>query len=122
MCTCILKKIDTEALVVNLVRKRNEVLTLKKLYENENLEEETLVNMAQLVQQEIRNLEDTMPWPPEPTDLTPEQLRILRKLDLLLDTLLQNKTGVLNSRNGIVKLSFAQEIVFAVTSGRVKTP
>ena len=77
--------------------------------------------MAQFIQ-EIRNLEDTMPWPPEPTDLTQEQFQIPRKLDLLLDRLLQNKTGGFNSRNRIVKLSLAQDIVFAVTSGRIKTP
>ena len=62
-----------------------------------------------------------MAWQPQPTDLLPEQFHIPRSLNIMLETLL-GEDGYLNNRKTILKHSFAQDLVYAITNGRVKTP
>ena len=54
--------------------------------------------------------------------VVPERFQIPGILDLMLNTLLQNEDGILQPKGETIKLSFAQDIVYAVTKGRVKTP
>jgi hypothetical protein len=64
---------------------------------------------------------DTMPWPPQPHDLAPEKFEMPHSLDIFLSRLLSLES-TLSSRALRLKLSMAQDIVYNITRGRVKTP
>ena len=114
--------INLEYLIAELVKIQTELKVMKEKYESCTIEEEKLLLSAKTVQKEIREMDDTIPWPPEPSDLGPEKFCMPRTLELFLTTLLQNRKGLLVEKSEIVKNSIAQDIVYAVTNGRVKTP
>ena len=62
-------------------------------------------------------------WPPQPSDLQSEKFKISSKVNEFLTCLLivkgENETS---SRSARLRHSLAQDIVYIVTSGRVKTP
>ena len=53
---------------------------------------------------------------------TKEKFLIPSQLDLMLHSILQNDQGELQPKGESLKLSFTQNIVYAVTNGRIKTP
>ena len=115
------KSISTEHLVSMYVKTQNELNSLKKPYNEETAAERHLVESIKMVKRDINDLDDEMPWPPQPSDLVPEKLEIPRTLDLMLQTLLQTADGKLTTRGETLKLSFAQDLVYAVSRGYQKS-
>ena len=79
---------------------------------------------VKLIRNEIKEMKDEMPWPPQPSDLNPENFNMPKKLGQFLATLItgQEDEEKMNSRSARLRLSIAQDIVYIVTEGRVKTP
>ena len=65
-----------------------------------------------------------MPWPPQSNDLEPEKFEIPPKLGQFLKCLMtgQKNEEQMNNRSARIRLSLAQDVVYNVTEGRVKTP
>ena len=82
------------------------------------------VKTAQAIHNEIKELKDGMPWPPEPNDLQPENFKMLKMLGEFLATLITRKdcNDQMSSRQARLKHSIAQDIVYIVSNGKVKTP
>ena len=66
-------------------------------------------------------MKDTLPWPPQPKDLEPKKFVIPEKLKKFLSKLFHEEERP-NARKPRICQSFAQDIVYAVTNGKVKTP
>ena len=72
---------------------------------------------------EVKCLKDEMSWPPQPSDLEPEKFKIPSKLNEFLTNLFTVKgENEISSRSAKIWHSLAQDIVYIVTSRRVKTP
>ena len=65
-----------------------------------------------------------MPWPPQSSDLEPEKFEMPPKLGQFLKCLMtgQKNEEQMNNRSARIRLSLAQDVVYNVTKGRVKTP
>ena len=76
---------------------------------------------AKLIRSEILQIKDTLPWPPQPKDLEPKKLVIPEKLNEFLSKMFHEEERP-NARISRICYSFAQDIVYAVPNGKVKTP
>ena len=84
-------------------------------------DEKNVLRAAHLIREEIREMEDVMPWPQQAIDLG--EVRLSHHLSLFLDELLNPRFNVQpSSRVCRLKSSFGQDIVYAVSRGRIKTP
>ena len=97
---------------------KRELNKIKEISERFNKEEQSLVMCMKPVKKEINQLEDNLPWPPEPQNLVPEKFLIPSQLDLMLHSFLENDQGVLQPKSKSLKVSF---VVDAVTNS-LKTP
>ena len=71
----------------------------------------------------VWDLKNVLLWPPQPTDLQPEKFNIPWYLTDFLTSLLGGKNDVaVSSRNATIKYSMAQDIVYNMNGGKVKTP
>ena len=68
-------------------------------------------------------MKDQMPWPPQSSNLEPEKFEMLPKLGQFLTCLMtgQENEEQMNNRSVRIRLCLAQDIVYNVTEGRVKT-
>ena len=69
-------------------------------------------------------MKNEMPWPPQPSDQQPEKFIIPSRLDTFLKVVLTGSVhnNQISGRIAKLKLSFAQDIVYAVSEGKIKTP
>ena len=89
----------------------------------ENEEEKMISKVASIIQKEVKDLKDELPWPHQPTDLEVEKFNIPRYLNEFLTSLVGGKDDVaLSSRNATIKYSMTQDVVYNLNRGRVKTP
>ena len=66
------------------------------------------------VKKEIKEMKDSMPWPPEPNDLAPDKIEIPQSLTVFLETVMDTRpTRLMNS--------VAQDITYNVSAGRIST-
>ena len=85
--------------------------------------EKILLKSVGILREEITNLSNDMPWPPQPGHLTVESFQIPPKLDYFFERLLSGKNTTNDSPHvARLKLSFSQDVIYAVTHGKVKTP
>ena len=71
----------------------------------------------------VWDLKNVLLWPPQHTDLQPEKFNIPWYLTDFLTSLLGGKNDVaVSSRNATIKYSMAQDIVYNMNGGKVKTP
>ena len=122
--------LSLEGVLTELVRVRKELseyqereVEMKKLTSSEK----DVVSAARYIRSEITNLEDKIPWPAQAEDLKPHKFEFPSGLNLFFSTLFRGKNPYdkendLSPRSIRVKLSLAQDIVYHVTNGRVKTP
>jgi Zn ribbon nucleic-acid-binding protein len=82
---------------------------------NDTISDINIVKCGKQVRKEIKELKDTIPWPPQPHDLIPENIHIPYSLELLMDT-------IMDSRPSRLKVSISQDIIYNVSGGRIKTP
>ena len=54
-------------------------------------------NVAGIISDEVSKMNNTMPWPPSETDLTPDKVKIGENLDAFLNTLLTGRLLESNS-------------------------
>ena len=82
------------------------------------------VKTAQAIHNEIKELKYEMPWPPQPNDLQPENFKMPKMLGEFLITLITGRDcdDQMSSRQARLKHSIAQDIVYIVSNGKVKTP
>ena len=91
-------------------------------------DEKNVIQIARLINDEIKDLNPQMFWPPKEDDLKPSRTTdyIPHLLGVFLTGLITGKS--LDSKSSStertirLKESFAQDIVFSVTNGVVKTP
>ena len=85
---------------------------------------EGIAKVATLIRNEIKEMKDEMPWPPQPSDLEPEKFQMPKILGQFLTSLItgQENGEHMSSRSARLRLSLAQDIVYIITEGRVKTP
>lgn len=76
------------------------------------------------IRKQIKAMQDEIPWPPEPQNLSPDQFKIPEGLETFLSVLYfgDNREKELNPRKARFKFSIGQDLVYTVTDGRVKTP
>ena len=102
-----------------------QIIQLKE--ENETLKSRVLEDSAivtlcgKFIKQEVSKLQDSLPWPPQPEDLYPEKFKIPESLDMFLPVLIGDGKSCSN-RQSRLKYSFAQDLIYLVTNGRVKIP
>ena len=88
-----------------------------------NAEEKTVFNAAGIIRSEIRELKDEMPWPPQPEHLNVDNFSLPPYLDLFLHNLLSGRFAKDDSpRISRLKLSYGQDMMYAVSHGKLKTP
>ena len=80
------------------------------------------MDCAMHIRDDIFQLEDTISWPPQPEDLTPEKVNVPASLNLLLKTIFDGRKPSESPRSSRIRLSISQDIVYAATKGRVRTP
>ena len=98
---------------------KNEVEKISKMKEDEK----NVLRAAHLIREQIREMEEVMPWLPQAIDLGEGKVRLSHHLSLFLDKLLNPRFNVQpSSRVCRLKSSFGQDIVYAVSRGRIKTP
>ena len=91
---------------------------LKEKYENQTPDEANLVRALEIVRKEIKEMKNTIPWPPQPDDLVPEKVVIPPLLNLSLSTFLNGNDDCQNQKTERLKMSFAQDLIYAVTQGK----
>ena len=64
--------LDLKTLVLKNQALKNEISELKSCSENVKM----IANVAGIIGDEISKMNDTMPWPPSETDLTPDKVKI----------------------------------------------
>ena len=102
-----------------------QIIQLKE--ENESLKSPALEDSAtvllcgKLLKQEVSKMQDTLGWPLQPEDLYPDKFEIPELLDRFLSVLLGDGKSCSN-RQSRLKYSFAQDLIYSITNGRVKTP
>ena len=76
-----------------------------------------------MMREKIKTLKDTMPWPPDIHDLDASKINITENLDLFLSTLPSGcSMESMSSKVDWLKLFIAQDLVYAISNGRIKTP
>ena len=93
-----------------------------KLEENVTKQKESIMKTAAKLIRSLRlQMKDTLPWLLQPKDLEPNKFVIPEKLKEFLSKMFYEE-GRPNARKSRICYSFAQDIVYAVTNGKVKTP
>ena len=113
-----------DEVVLNNFMLKSELQALKV----EDKSEHDVIRVARMLHSEVKSHQAQMSWPPNEHELTPEKnpLYIPHLLDVFLAVLISGHP--LSSDKSItektlrLKESFAQDIVFCVTNGVIKTP
>ena len=85
-------------------------------------EDSVIMRVASIIRKELKDLKDELPWPPKPADLEPDKFKIPPNLNEFLTHLLGVKDEILSSTKARLRHSLAQDIVYIVNGGRIKTP
>ena len=75
---------------------------------------QNIIKCGRQVKKEIKQMKDSMPWPPQPNDLAPDKIEIAQSLRVFLET-------VTDTRSTRLKNSVAQDIIYNVSAGRIRT-
>ena len=97
----------------------SQILSRKeKFSDNEKL----IMNAGEILRSEIKKIKPSMPWPPEPQDLTKDKVHINHFADIFFNVLLSGSPkGSTVTRVNRLKMSFYQDMVYAVSNGAIKT-
>ena len=103
-------EIDVEKVIKDLLEKREQSCYVAKT--------------ARFIHKEIKAMKDEMPWPSQLNDLNPDNFKMPKKLGEFLTTLIASKDDEdgISSRHARLRHSLAQDIVYIVTKGTIKTP
>ena len=108
-----------EDIVKRLISLEKELKTLQSSSDDEK----SVIQSAKIIRDEITALNDELPWPPKPADFNVANFKLSIKLELFLQNLLSGKHSSSDShRIGWLKLSFGQDLIHAISCGKIKTP
>lgn len=113
--------LSVESLVLENHSLKAELKSLKTASKSDQF----LIQSGQTIRNDIRSLKIKMSWPPEEDDLTTERVPqyIPYSLNTFLSALFEYpKLNHIEQRSEVRKLSIAQDIVFSVSRGEIKTP
>ena len=110
------KSASIDDIMLKYIKVKEENDQLKNEQQNE---EEQFIKCFETLRKEVKQLNDTMPWPPQPEDLTPDKVVIPPMLNMALSRLLKSKDGTLTEKAERLKMSIAQDIIYAVTQGMI---
>ena len=81
-------------------------------------------SVSNIIRNEIKTMKDTLPWPPQSADLMPDKFKMPSKLEIFLNTIYSGANNIdsLSARSTRYKLSLAQDLVYTVSDGKIKTP
>ena len=83
----------------------------------------TVLQASKDICSEIQSIKDEMPWPPQPNDLVPRKFHCGELLMCFLKGLLSGNISEKDStRVERLSMSFAQDLIYATSRGRIKTP
>ena len=75
---------------------------------------QNIIKCGRQVKKEIKEMKDSMPWPPQPNDLAPDKIEIPQSLRVFLETVMDTRpTRLINS--------VAQDNMHNVSAGRIRT-
>ena len=77
-----------ECVILKSIKQADEAVKLKDKLATEN---DPLSSYGKIMWEEMSNMKDTLPWPPQPDDLTPDKFEIPINLDTSLTILLCDK-------------------------------
>ena len=104
------------------------MMYLENKFEMDNIRskynsEKDIVSTGLMMREKIKTLKDTIPWPPDVHGLDTSKRNITVYLDLFLSTLLSGcSIKSSSSKVNRLKLSTGQDLVYAISNGRIKTP
>ena len=99
----------TEDMVSELYKSQMKLLEIEKANEPETI----ACQSGSIIRNEVKNMDYTMPWPPSPEDLNAIDFQIPKHLDSFLIVLLSGNLNVPSDRVDRLKLSFAQDVIYA---------
>ena len=67
-----------EVVVLKSIKQADEAVKLKDKLESENY---LLSSCGKIIREEISNMKDKLPWPPQPDDTTPDKFEIPANID-----------------------------------------
>ena len=92
--------IELKDLVSRVVLLQKELNTLQSSSD----EDKNLVMSAKIILDEVKELRDELPWPPQPADLNVEKFKLPPKLEILLQSLLSGKYASKDSQSCTSKI------------------
>ena len=99
----------TEDIVAELWKAQMKVLSIEKSNEPQSI----VYQSGSIVRNEVKSMEYTMPWPPSPEDLNVFNFQLPTYLDSFLSILLSGNINMQSERVNRLKLSFAQDVIYA---------
>ena len=86
-----------------------------------NEEEKVLLKSVDILRKEVTTILNEIPWPPQASHLTVESSKIPERLNYFLQKLFSRKyTDIDSPRVSRLKLSFPQDLIYAMTHGTIK--
>ena len=111
-----------QSVITDLIRTRSQLEKITEVVRGKTSKlEKNILSSAANIRKDIMEMTDNMPWPPQHFDLVPEKFEIPYSLDIFLCRLISPESA-LSTRALCLKLSMAQDIVYNITRGRIKTP
>ena len=108
-----------EDVVLKIIKQTDEVVKLKDKLATEN---DPLSSCGKIIREEMSDMKDKLPWPPQPNDLTRDKFEIPANLYTFLTILLCDNKKNIPRRVSRLKYSFAQDLIYAASNGRIKSP
>ena len=108
-----------EETIKQLLEVKFELESLLKL----NDTDKSLLKCSKVLRDEITNLDNKISWPPKPYELSIDNFSLPHHTDFFLDNLLRGmKTRNDSPRVSRLKMSFGQDLMYAVSQGTFKIP
>ena len=87
-------------------------------WKDKSIDIQNVFKVSLLIRDEITSLEDQIPWPAQPEQLTPDKFTITPLLDTLFTGMYTGRIcGKESTRISRLKLSQAQDLVYGITRG-----
>ena len=101
-----------EDFVVKSIKQADEAVKLQNKLATEN---DPLSSCGKIIREEISNMKDKLPWPPQSDDLTPDKVEILANLDTFLTKLLCDNKQNISCQVSRLKYSFFSRLDLCCT-------